>query len=350
MAHLAVGQCFMVGFDGTEPPVELIQLIREEEIGGVILFRRNIQSLQQLLRLTGQLQEIANGKLLIGVDHEGGRVFRMPHPFTQIPTMRAVGQYAAQHPEADIARKLGQVMGRELAAAGIHINFAPVLDLDTNANNPIIGDRAFSADPLVVANLGCHMIAGHLDVGVIPCGKHFPGHGDTYEDSHHALPRLPHTLERLDIMELVPFRAAVRAQVPMLMTAHIVFEALDQVRPITLSPRGVDGLLRDKCGFNGVVVTDDLHMQGIAKYWSIEDATCLSMNAGCDLQLICRYPDSARRAIEAIKMALTDGVIRVERLEESVTRIRDLRRHLHDKQPPLSCVGSKDHRAIVDPI
>lgn len=340
----------MVGFDGTEPPVDLIQLIREEEIGAVILFRRNIKSLEQLKCLTGQLQDLAGGKLLIGIDHEGGRVFRMPPPFTQIPSMRAVAKYARQHPQEKIAFQLGQLMAKELSAVGIHMNFAPVLDLDTNADNPIIGDRAFSADPIEVANLGCDLIDGHLDGGAIPCGKHFPGHGDTYEDSHHALPHVPHTPERMRIMELVPFRAAIERGVPSIMTAHVVYEGWDTDRPATLSRRIIESILREECGFDGVIISDDLHMQGIAKYWSVEESAGLAISAGCDLLAVCRHPDSARRAIESLKTALADGQIRVERIEQSVTRIQKLKTYLKTPTPDVSCIGSREHQALVKKI
>lgn len=350
MTHLSVGQCFMVGFDGTEPPPDLIQLIREEEIGAVILFRRNITSVEQLKRLTSQLQEIAGGNLLIGIDHEGGRVFRMPPPFTQIPSMRLVAQYEHRHPGERMAFQIGQLMARELSSVGIHINFAPVLDLDTNADNPIIGDRAFSADPKMVAAMGCDLIDGLLDGGVIPCGKHFPGHGDTYEDSHHALPRVPHTPERMRIMELVPFRAAIDHGVPTLMTAHVVYEGWDSLRPATLSPRIIGSVLRDECGFDGVVITDDLHMQGVAKYWSVEVAANLSLAAGCDLLAVCRYPDAARRAIESVKTALADGLIRVERLEQSVSRIQKLKTYLKPPPPPTTCIGSPAHKALIQKL
>lgn len=350
MTHIAVGQCFIVGFDGTTPPPELIQLIREEEVGAIILFRRNIESLGQLHRLTAQLQEIAGGNLLIGIDHEGGRVFRMPPPFTQIPSMRAIAEYARKFPEERIAYKLGQLMGRELAAAGIHINFAPVLDLDTNADNPIIGDRAFGADPFLVANLGCDLLEGHMSVGVVPCGKHFPGHGDTYEDSHHALPHLPHTPERMNIMELVPFRAAIHHGVPMLMTAHVVYEGWDELLPATLSPRIIESVLRKDCQFDGVVITDDLHMQGIAKYWDIEIASKMALAAGCDLLAVCRYPELARQAIESVKHAVADGQILVGRLEKSIARIQSLKNILKTPTPDAKCIGCGDHRNLIRKI
>lgn len=350
MSEFAIGQCFMVGFDGLEPPPDLIQLIREEQIGAVILFRRNIQSVEQLKRLTTQLQDIAGGNLLIGIDHEGGRVFRMPPPFTQIPSMRVVGNYVRANPEERMAFLLGQLMARELSSVGIHINFAPVLDLDTNADNPIIGDRAFGSDPLFVANVGCQLMDGLLEGGVIPCGKHFPGHGDTYEDSHHALPRLPHTPERLRIMELVPFRAAIDRGVPALMTAHVVYEGLDAERPATLSPRIIEAVLREDCHFDGVVVSDDLHMAGIAKYWGIEVASALALSAGCDLLAICRYPESAKQAIESIKTAIADGHLRVERLTESITRIQKLKTFLRPPVPPTTIIGSPDHRHLVQKL
>jgi len=350
MSKIAVGKCFIVGFDGLTPPPDLIQLIREEEVGAVILFRRNIESVDQLRRLTSQLQEIAGGNLLIGIDHEGGRVFRMPPPFTQIPSMRMVGAYAQKFPEERIAYKLGQLMGRELAAAGIHINFSPVLDLDTNADNPIIGDRAFAQDPVTVANLGCDLLEGHMSVGVIPCGKHFPGHGDTYEDSHHALPHLPHTPERMEIMELVPFRAAIHHGVPMLMTAHVVYEGWDSVLPATLSPRIIESVLRSDCQFDGVVITDDLHMQGVAKFWDVGIASKMALNASCDLLAVCRYPETARQAIEAVKTAVADGQIRVERLEKSVARIQSLQNLLKSPAPDPKCIGSAAHKELVQKL
>lgn len=350
MSEFAVGQCFMVGFDGVEPPSDLIQLIREEEIGAVILFRRNITSVDQLKRLTSQLQEIAGGHLLIGIDHEGGRVFRMPPPFTQIPSMRAVGQYARQNPEAHMPFNVGHIMARELSAVGIHMNFAPVLDLDTNADNPIIGDRAFGSDPIFVANMGCQLMDGLLEGGVIPCGKHFPGHGDTYEDSHHALPHLPHTPERMALMELVPFRAAIDRGIPTLMTAHVVYEAWDAERPATLSPRIIESVLREDCGFDGVIISDDLHMTGIAKYWSIEVASALALSAGCDLLAVCRYPEMARRAIEAIKSLVADGHLRVERLAESIARIQKLKTYLKPPAPPTTVIGCQDHKSLIQKV
>lgn len=340
----------MVGFDGLEPPPDLIQLIREEQIGAVILFRRNIQSVDQLKRLTTQLRDIADGNLLIGIDHEGGRVFRMPPPFTQIPSMRAVGNFVRHNPDERMAFQLGQLMARELSAVGIHLNFAPVLDLDTNADNPIIGDRAFGSDPIFVANIGCQLIDGLLDGGVIPCGKHFPGHGDTYEDSHHALPRLPHTPERMRIMELVPFRAAIDRGVPALMIAHVVYEGWDAQRPATLSPRIMESVLREECGFDGVIISDDLHMAGIAKYWSVEVASGLALSAGCDMLAVCRHPESARRAIEAIKTAMADGLFRVERLVESTTRIQKLKTYLNPPAPPTSVIGCHTHKSIIQKI
>lgn len=348
----SAAQLFMTGFEGTTVPTVLADMLRTTQLAGVILFRRNIASVAQLRALTDQLRQIAGRPLLIAVDHEGGRVFRMPPPFTQIPPMATVGHYAVAHPERDIAYDLGRLMGQELAAVGININFAPVLDINTNPDNPIIGDRAFHADPAVVSRLGTRMIAGLLAGGVLPCGKHFPGHGDTPEDSHLRLPILPATWERLERFELQPFRAAIAAQVPLLMTAHILYGVIDADLPVTLSKRAIYTLLRQTMGYRGVVVTDDIHMGAIANGWTPEAAAVQAIAAGCDLVLCCRDPSVTQRAMTQVEAAIAARDLAAEFVEAAAERIGalfDQLGRLPAPSPP-SIIGCAAHRQLVDTL
>ncbi len=246
-----VGRILWLGFEGTRPPKKLTADIAEGLVGGVIVFKRNLVERDGLLdlpatkELNDQLHAAApdDEPLLISVDQEGGRVARVRKPATVWPAMEAMGSHGPE-----VARRVGVAMGTELAALGFDIDFAPVLDVNTRPDNPIIGDRAFSADAHTAASLGVAFAAGLADVGVLACGKHFPGHGDTDTDSHLALPRLPHSLERLRSIELVPFAVAARAGVPMIMSAHVLFSAVDDQVPATLSRTVLGEILRQELG------------------------------------------------------------------------------------------------------
>ena len=209
-----------------------------------------------------------------------------------------------------------------------------MLDVDSNPANPVIGDRAFSEDPNVVARLGAAFIDGLQGEGVAACGKHFPGHGDTTVDSHLALPRLEHDRARLAAIELVPFRAAIRADVAAIMTAHILFTALDAEHPATLSEAVLGPLLRDELGYRGVVVSDDLEMRAVADHYGIEEAAVRAVRAGCDQLLICRHPELLARAHEALVKAVESGALPRARLMEAAERVRGLKRTYDVSAPP----------------
>lgn len=319
-----VAGLFCVGFRGTSPSPEVKELIRRG-VYGVILFSRNVVDAEQVAELVTELKGArkADEPLLIAVDQEGGRVARLraPHGFTELPPMRAVGQ--ANDPL--LAREVGRLLGRELRAVGIDQDFAPVVDVDTNPQNPVIGDRAFSRDPKEVANLGAALALGLQESGVAACAKHFPGHGDTREDSHKALPALPHSLERLNEVELVPFMALARAGVASVMTAHVVFHALDPRRPATLSPE-VMSLLRAKVGFTGCAISDDLQMSAVAEHFSLEEAAPGTLAAGVDALLVCHDAPVQNRAIDLVREALEKGRIPEERLREASLRVARLLR------------------------
>jgi beta-N-acetylhexosaminidase len=235
--------------------------------------------------------------------------------------MRVLGEVG----DAGLAREVGALLGRELRAVGIDQDYAPVVDVDTNAANPVIGDRAFSREPSAVALLGAALAAGLQGAGVAACAKHFPGHGDTSQDSHVDLPRLPHPLERLREIELVPFRALARAGVASVMTAHVVFEALDPRRPATLSPE-VMRLLREEGGFQGCAISDDLEMKAVAEHFPLEETAPGAVAAGVDALLVCHRAEVQHRAIDLVRRAVEDGRISRARIAEARARIAALLR------------------------
>lgn len=307
------GQVLVVGFLSSGPPAELRALARGGALGGYILFKRNLGTMDDVAALNAELVAGVPGELplLIAVDQEGGRVARLKAPVLPLPPM---SQLAALG-DARLVRRAAAALGRQLCALGFTMDFAPVLDVDTNPANPIIGDRSFGHDAASVIEYALAFSDGLLDARVLSCGKHFPGHGDTHLDSHLALPRLAHERARLDAVELAPFRAA-KGRVPSLMTAHIVFEALDAEVPATLSERVITGLLRRELGYDGLVFSDDLEMKAVADHYDVGDAACRAIAAGCDSVLVCSKPELALVAREAL-------VRRAERDEPFAARLRE---------------------------
>lgn len=288
----------LVGFTGTEVDPDLRDLVRSG-ILGVILFGRNVESPAQVAALTADLKRTAAGSLLVAVDQEGGAVRRLRAGFSQVPSMRLVGAMR----DAALAHRVGRLLGRELRAVGIDLDLAPVLDVDTNPDNPVIGARSFSSDPAWVSALGVALGRGLEWEGVGACAKHFPGHGDTLVDSHRGLPRLGHALPRLEAVELLPFRAWIQAGFGAIMTAHILFEAIDRERPATLSKAVISGLLRERLGYQGAVLTDDLEMRAIADHVGRGPAAVLAIEAGADVVLACAPGDAADEIAQAITHA-----------------------------------------------
>ena len=282
------GQLLFVGFPGFDLPADLAQRIRQGRVGGVILFRRNIREPEQVRTLIRTLHDLApaDAPLTVAVDQEGGRVQRLRDPWTEWPPMRSLGEHGTPQDTASFARALAL----ELLDCGVDLNFAPVVDVDSNPQNPVIGDRSFSRDPATVARHGAAFIEALQEAGVAACAKHFPGHGDTDLDSHLALPRLDLDLERLERIELPPFRAAIAADVASIMTAHVLFPKLDAKRPATLSP-DVMGVLREDLGYDGLVMSDDLEMKAVADHYSVEQRSLGALEAGVDVLLACSQAD-----------------------------------------------------------
>jgi len=316
-----IGALFMIGFDGTSMTPELEKLLREYHVGGVILFKRNITSKKQLTELISDIKDKAGRKIMIAVDHEGGRVFRLGEPFTQWKPMAEYGRIYEETKSAAHIYDMGCTMARELMEVGFNVNFAPVLDVNTNIKNPVIGDRAFSNDPYSVSDCGIKLIQGLQNTGVIACGKHFPGHGDTSLDSHKDLPIVSATLNRLESIELVPFAAASSAGVKSIMTAHVVYEGIDPHLPATMSKKIVTGILRQQMGYDGVVFTDDLNMNAIALKWSVPKACVMSLEAGCDVCLICRGESLEMSSIEHVVKAAEAGEISHRTIDAAFVRV-----------------------------
>jgi beta-N-acetylhexosaminidase len=245
---------------------------------------------------------------------------------------------------------------KELRAVGINMNMSPVLDVNSNPANPVIGDRAFGSEPGTVCELGVPTVGGLQDNGVVACGKHFPGHGDTIADSHKELPLVTATRERLERIELPPFRHAIARGVATVMTAHVLYNALDDQRPATLSPTIIGNLLRKELRYDGVVLTDDLEMHAIIDHYGIEEATVQSILAGCDMPLICKDRNREAAAISALDKAVADGTISSQRLEVSLARIARLKQRflIPNKPVVLSdaklAVGCRTHRALLRSI
>ncbi len=317
-----VAGLFAVGFHGTAPSPEVLELIRRG-VHGVVLFGRNVESAEQVAELVAALKRAAGRPLLVSIDQEGGRVARLraPQGFTELPPMRALGRTG----DAALAEEVGALLGRELRAVGVDLDYAPVVDVDTNPANPVIGDRSLSRDPRQVARLGVALARGLQGAGVAACAKHFPGHGDTAQDSHRDLPRLPHDLARLRAVELVPFRALAAAGVASVMTAHVVFEALDPVRPATLSPPVLE-LLRSECGHQGCVVSDDLEMRAVADHFALEEAVPAALRAGVDALLVCHRAEVQHRAIDLLRAAVEGGGEWTARLATARRRVEGLLR------------------------
>lgn len=345
------GELIMVGIPGPELDPATRKVLQSYSISGVVLFRRNLRDAATLAALTGELHALVPERpILVAIDHEGGRVTRLDEPFTKFPPAAVVGAAGSPH----LAYREGVAMGEELRAVGIDINFAPVFDVLSNPKNPVIGDRSFGSHPRSVARMGLSLAHGLQHAGVIACGKHFPGHGDTDIDSHLDLPVVRKRYADIERTELLPFRRAILGGIEALMTAHILFPVLDPVYPATLSRKVMTGLLREQLHFRGVVFSDDLEMKAISDRYDAEDAAIEAVEAGADWLLFCERLDHAVAAIEALEHVASKRLRLRQRIADSAARIEALRRnHLRKARRrafDLATLmeGFAKHRNIVD--
>jgi beta-N-acetylhexosaminidase len=348
-----IGQLFIVGFEGMEVTPELEAWMASHGWGGVILFGRNVESPVQLLALTQGLQAAVRARghqpLLIAVDQEGGRVARLKAPFSAFPSATRVGHTGSEQ----LVYKVGEAIATELRAVGITMDMAPVLDVCSNPANTVIGDRAFSTDPQAAARLGTAFMHGMHAAGVLAVGKHFPGHGDTLLDSHVALPVCERTAAQLNACELLPFQAAIAAGLEAIMTAHVVYKAWDSYLPATLSSFILTGILREKLGFQGVIMTDDLGMAAVSQTMPWEEVPVQALRAGADLLLICHQRERQEQAYARVLSAVQRGELSEALVDHAGARVQALKLRLHhlvqnvETPAPLACIGSSEHLGLA---
>jgi beta-N-acetylhexosaminidase len=315
-----IGQMVFVGFEGPGVDDHVESMIREHQIGGLILFERNIEDEDQLTSLTAGLKAVNKDNrlpLFIAVDEEGGRISRLPKGSPRFPSGKALGERG----DPDYSFTVGQEIGTALAAFGFNMNFAPVLDIFSNPQNEVIGDRSFGDNPEIVSKLGTAMMRGLQSKNIIPVVKHFPGHGDTRMDSHIDLPVVEHGRERLDGFEFVPFKEAIDSGAEAIMTAHIMYPELDPEKPATMSGKILTDILRHDLGFKGLIITDDLEMGAITKDYAVDEAAKEAVLAGADVLLICHSSDYQEQVLSRLIAAVQNGELTMERIDESVARI-----------------------------
>lgn len=351
-----IGQFLIGSMPGKTIPVELRSLAREFDLGGVILFGRNIEAPEQVAELSAECEAL--GRTLpawVSVDQEGGRVARLKEPFTKWPPMATLGRAGTQS-EA-LAERFAKALAEELLAVGITLDYAPVLDIHTNPKNPVIGDRALAERADDVARLGRVIIRSLQDAGLAACGKHFPGHGDTSTDSHFELPLVDHPPDRLRAIEFEPFRAAVAEQVAFIMTAHVLVPALDEQKPATLSPAVVQRLLREELQFDGVILSDDLEMKAVSAQYAVPDAAVEAIAAGCDAVLVCQGDvDLQARTLEALVKAVEAGTIPSKRYDDAAMRLKRAKQRFLTKERPgpsariralRGVLGREEHQLVA---
>ena len=362
IAHMSieqkVGQLIVVGFEGTRINADIKSNISQHFVGGVTLFARNIQSPRQLARLTTDLQKLTQETehripLFIATDQEGGWVARLKTGATVLPGNMALGAAGS----AELAEQAGKITAIELAAVGINLNFAPVMDVNNNPRNPVIDRRSFGEGPDLVSRLGSAYIKGLQQNGVLATAKHFPGHGDTTVDSHTDLPTVSHDVERIRAIELKPFRAVIEAKVAAIMTAHIVFSTLDADCPATLSRPILTDLLREELGFDGLIITDDMEMKAIDRRYRTGEAVVMAIAAGADMVLTLWTYQNQLEVFDALVSAVKSGRISEDRINQSVERILKYKTAFgvsdwEDATPSkaIELVGSETHRRIAATI
>jgi len=350
------GPLLLAGFEGTTPSPEIRELIRERSLGGVILYGKNCVDAGQVLELTNALQAEAKAAgaedpLLVAIDQEQGRVVRIREGVTLFPPMGEIARVGTPL----LIERIARAVSRELVALGVNWNLAPVADVLSTPSCPV-GTRSFGGDSAAVSAFACSWVRGAAKEGMVSCVKHFPGHGGTEKDSHFTSPRIERSVEELENVDLPPFRAAIASGAPAVMTTHITFPALDPDLPATFSPAVIDGLLRKKLGFSGVVVSDDLEMAGSAENFSLSEGALRALGAGVDLVLVSGMLLPERDVpglLDDLARAAATGKIPRERFDEALQRVRSVKqrspgitweRHRKEADSLLRC---REHLALL---
>ncbi|WP_438445368.1 beta-N-acetylhexosaminidase [Gorillibacterium sp. sgz5001074] len=331
-----IGQMILAGIDGTELDENAKSMIASRRVGGIILYANNLKSLESAVTLVNALKTANAGSpapLFISVDQEGGKVSRLPKEYAAIPANAAVGKSGSP----ELAGTMGRLLARELRSAGFNMDFAPVLDINSNPGNPVIGERSFGNTADKVTKLGIAELKGLRGERIIPVVKHFPGHGDTSVDSHLELPVVNKTSAQLRALEWQPFEAAVKENAEAVMVAHILFPKLDSDKPASLSEAIIGRELRGRMGYKGVVITDDLGMGAIKKHYDLAAAAVSTVKAGSDILLVGHGYGDARLVFDTLLGSVRSGALTEKRIDESITRILSLKTgyQLSDKTVPV---------------
>src|ERR1700674_1942502 len=335
---------FMLGFDGDSLPGELAEHLARG-LAGVVLYQRNFTSVQGLRELTLAIRQAAGRPVLIGIDQEGGTRFALRKPFTAWPSAAELGRLG----DVDSVEQVARAMATELRAVGGNVNFAPMLDLHVILESPVTMDRSFGSDPNLVARMGAAFDRGLRSGGVLSCAKHFPGHGDAAVDPHLDLPVFAGTMERLESAELVPFAAAIAAGVPLVMTAHILLPKIDPENPASLSRTMLDGVLRRRLRFDGVILADDLGMGAIAKRYGPGEAAVQTVRAGTDMAMLCHDWSAVAPAIAAVRSAKEEGRFDDDEWRRSLDRIEQacVQAEAAGPRPSIDILGCKENEGLA---
>ena len=324
------GQLIISGIKGTSLTPEEIQFIKNEKLGGIILFSHNFEDPAQLAELVNSIQKHRDEyPLFIAVDQEGGRVVRFKKHFTQFPSMMDL----ARMNSPKLVFEVHEILAKELAACGINLSFSPVCDILTNPENKVIGDRAYGTDAETVEKYISAAIRGLQTNGLLSCAKHFPGHGDTSKDSHFDLPIVKTSIETLRSREMIPFIKASKSRVEFMMMGHMMLDTLDDKLPTTLSPKAYE-FLRTETKFTKIVITDDMEMKAIADKFSIEEAAVMALNAGTDM-LLYRFMEDADKALKAVREAVKKRTIKKEAMIEKLSRVERCKKEFLSSYQPI---------------
>jgi beta-N-acetylhexosaminidase len=322
------GQVILGGYEGEKPSPSMLKRLALGHVAGVILFKRNIPSVEASYDTCGIVAREAKYRPFLSVDQEGGRVARLPPPVIKLPPMAQLGKTG----DAKLAYRVGRELGDQLALLGFNVDFAPVLDVNTNPQNPVIGDRAFGDTAEFVGKVAIPFITGLQAANVLACGKHFPGHGNTSVDSHLALPTVDTSLAHMKMVELRPFEQAIEVQLGAIMSAHIVCAGLGEKLPATLSSKILRDLLRTDMGYDGLIFSDDLEMKAIADNFGIPEAAELAIEAGCDVVAICKDEQAQEQTRERLLLrAERDSKFR-DRITNAAYRSLAVRRDLGSRR------------------
>lgn len=339
-----LGQLIIAGFQANEYNEELDYLIKDLKLGGLIFFNRNIGSGLETQNLIKTIVENQDIRLFLSIDEEGGLVSRLPSDMVKMPKASEIGHIN----NGDLSYEIGKTIGLNLRGLGFNMDFAPVLDINSNPKNPVIGTRAFGSNPESVIDMAIPYMKGIQEEGVLAVGKHFPGHGDTDVDSHLDLPIIKKDKGEIEKLELRPFKEAIDNKIDGIMISHLMYEDLDPVYPSSISQVIIGDLLRGQLAYKGLIVSDDMTMNGIIKNYTIEEASFRFIKAGGDVALICHGQEEVRRVLEYLKLQVDQGKLLEIEIDEKLYRILEYKERLSYQPEDINYINEFSNRTIKD--